>query len=142
MSKFACNAGCSYCCYSMSIPVFQNEFVTVVEAVKKIAATGTLVHEEMPKKGNKVKSPCALLDVATGKCRIYEDRPLVCRGYRSRSVEKCKTVLNDRTYRGIIHNLNHPDNAWPEEQAKMKLAGQVIGDLRDIVYAVLNVDKA
>ena len=81
-----CRAGCDACCRSLgALPA-----LTDVEADVLFAAIDALppdvralVHRRIEALGPSPCRPivCPLLDESTGRCRVYEARPLACRTY-------------------------------------------------------------
>lgn len=83
--KLGCKDGCAYCCY-------QSVEVTIPEAILVAAHLGdpadprrtTVLETARALKGlseaerRRTGRPCPLL--ADGKCSVYDDRPLMCRG--------------------------------------------------------------
>jgi Fe-S-cluster containining protein len=101
----ACKAGCGHCCH-VAVSVTAPEALTIVEHLKRpgsaaelqqlagrVAAarerTGRLSSSERFSPDN----PCVFLD--DGRCRIYEVRPLACRGMNSLDATECETRLRD-----------------------------------------------
>lgn len=66
MHPLACREGCSGCC-SDGLTVFEIEAARIRETHPELLATG-----------EPSASGCAFLD-ATGRCRVYDVRPYVCR---------------------------------------------------------------
>jgi Fe-S-cluster containining protein len=79
-----CAAGCDHCCRSLpTLPA-----ITRPEWDRLAAAIGDLPPDERDDVARRIASPpplppitCPLLDVASGRCRVYAARPVACRTY-------------------------------------------------------------
>lgn len=124
-ARLACKVGCSGCCVD-DLGCFE------VEADRIRAAHPALLEEGEPHP----KGACAFLD-AQGSCRIYADRPYVCRtqGLPLRWIED---VDGDAVeYRDICHLNDRPDaplDALPE--AELWTVGPVETALARLQHAV------
>jgi Fe-S-cluster containining protein len=103
----ACSAGCSHCCHvhaDATIP----EVMAVARHLRRTlgpeaqrALVGRLSQqaEIVEHLGDEerwaAKIPCALLD-RSGRCSIYEARPLRCRAFHSCSVDECRDAFAGR----------------------------------------------
>ncbi len=111
---FACQKGCSWCCYqrvSVSAPeairivlylrskLAPAEFEAVAERIRGTAAkTRGMTREER----FHPSLPCPLL--SDGACSVHEVRPLVCRGMNSFDARACERVLHDEEARNqFVH---------------------------------------
>lgn len=100
-----CQSGCSYCCKAavfastpeiLRIADFLKETRTPEELVSLRARAEATAERVAPLdiEGRAVaRVPCPLLDEATGRCSVYEVRPVACRAYHSGSVEACKKAF-------------------------------------------------
>jgi Fe-S-cluster containining protein len=101
-----CQSGCSYCCKQavfastpeiLRIADFLKETRTPEElAVLRARAESTAakVAPLLIEERAVARVPCPLLDEATGRCGVYEVRPVACRAYHSGSVEACKKAFD------------------------------------------------
>lgn len=102
-----CTAGCAYCCHLSvfaSVPeilflgaglraTLTPENLAVVTA--RVVDAASHFAEASREERAAAKRPCPLLDFATGRCGVYEVRPLVCRAYNSCDVGACRTAFDD-----------------------------------------------
>lgn len=104
-SAVACKDGCAYCC-------LQPVYVTMTEAqsiakhlreqkrdraaVKKIRENRKPIQRHKLPQLIKETHPCPFLegDAASGRCTIYEARPLACRSFTSDTVDTCIAATN------------------------------------------------
>ncbi|MBU0640336.1 MAG: YkgJ family cysteine cluster protein [Planctomycetes bacterium] len=96
----ACCAGCAYCCHLwVVVPIAEvvlialraraaNDGAADVQAKleRRVAEVRGLTAEQR----SRTRVPCLWLDPTEQTCRIYGLRPLVCRGWHSFDLEKCK----------------------------------------------------
>jgi Fe-S-cluster containining protein len=105
----ACSAGCAWCCYigfaSISVPEavaiatyirheVDDETRTRVEARLDAAIEGA--EGLSPEARWRAREPCPFLDVDLGTCRVYEARPLRCRGWNSLDADACEASYRKR----------------------------------------------
>jgi Fe-S-cluster containining protein len=103
-----CQEGCSYCCYSTTVHASSAEILRVASHVKETrsAAEVEALRKHAEETASKIagldfggraraKIPCPLLDTATGRCTVYEVRPIPCRAYHSGSVEICRKAHDE-----------------------------------------------
>lgn len=101
----ACRAGCDHCCYQ-SVGVTPPEALAIVDHLKttlsdtelaRVARRVSECHErtrELPSAERfSPDLPCPFLE--SGRCSIYEVRPLSCRGMNSLDAGECATRLRD-----------------------------------------------
>ncbi|MBX3220560.1 MAG: YkgJ family cysteine cluster protein [Labilithrix sp.] len=104
----ACSAGCSYCCYSSTVHASAPEILRIASwlkenrspedlaALKERASAAAKDIAPLDLTGRaRAKIPCPLLDVGTGRCTVYDVRPISCRAYHSGSVDACKKAHDD-----------------------------------------------
>ncbi|MEQ9323860.1 MAG: YkgJ family cysteine cluster protein [Polyangiaceae bacterium] len=107
--KTACADGCAWCCYlgyaSISVPEavaiadhlrdeLDEEMQTRIEARLDAAIEGA---EGLgPSARWRAREPCPFLDVDRGRCRVYEVRPLRCRGWNSLDANACEQSYRHR----------------------------------------------
>jgi Fe-S-cluster containining protein len=110
----ACKEGCSWCCYQ-TVPVTAPEAFAIADflqtsqdqvslevTVARLKEVCQRTHGLTPRERTKQHVACSFLE--TGKCSIYQVRPLACSEFTSMDVDDCK-----RAYRvgfkpkGIIH---------------------------------------
>jgi hypothetical protein len=110
----ACRAGCDHCCYQ-SVGVTPPEALAIFDHLSRTQGEGELarVAAAVAASGARVRGlsaaerfspdhPCAFLDVAAGRCTIYEVRPLSCRGMNSLDATECATRLRDPAARAAF----------------------------------------
>jgi Fe-S-cluster containining protein len=101
----ACRAGCDHCCHQV-VSITPPEALAIVEYLRKtlaqdelarVAARVSRAHEQT--RGLSVSEryssdhPCPFLE--SGRCSIYEARPLACRGMNSRDAKGCEKTFQD-----------------------------------------------
>lgn len=79
----ACKKGCAFCCY---IPVECTK--EEVDLCLELAEPGEVKQGDF--------APCPFLDRKNKSCRVYEYRPLACRGMTSTSKVKCEKAYRKR----------------------------------------------
>jgi Fe-S-cluster containining protein len=107
----ACKAGCDHCCYQV-VGVTPPEALAILEHLTQTRSEAELTElqsrvAELYERGRGKTSserfspdhPCAFLDVSTGRCTIYEARPLSCRGMNSLDAGECSTRLREPSAR-------------------------------------------
>jgi len=68
---------CGLCCMAMTTPPFTPEELKQLEPELK---EQVITHRRSVRAwGGGKKTPCMWLDLLTGKCKHYEDRPSLCR---------------------------------------------------------------
>jgi len=98
----ACEAGCSYCCRGTPVLASAPEVLALADHLRRtrtapelealterVAATFARVKDLDIDGRAAEKSPCPLLDEATGACTAYEARPIACRAYNSCDKARC-----------------------------------------------------
>ena len=103
-----CRVGCASCC-TLRPDAYQGEASRIVtllktfpsniyeETVDRLAKNAKLEHLPISIY-LKRKVRCAFLDIDTNACRIYEERPILCRDYSSTDVKKCKRAVGKPSY--------------------------------------------
>jgi Fe-S-cluster containining protein len=95
----ACHKGCAWCCnFHVEVRLADAAHLARRAAAEpaleaKVRATAALVGHLDPLRRLRAAVPCAFLDNASGACRVYEDRPLACRAYRSRDAGWCRSLV-------------------------------------------------
>ncbi len=97
----ACHEGCAWCCNFQVTVRFADAAQLArraraepeLEAVVR-ATAARIAHLGDPLARMRAAIPCAFLDAASGACRVYEDRPLACRAYRSRDWGWCRDLVH------------------------------------------------
>ncbi|SFA72877.1 Putative zinc-or iron-chelating domain-containing protein [Poseidonocella pacifica] len=84
LEGIACGAGCAFCCILNGADggtILEHEAQRMHAALLPFAGSpdGRAAHPDA----------CAALDPETMRCRVYEDRPMICRSYHSTSAEAC-----------------------------------------------------
>src|SRR5436190_11388156 len=103
----ACKAGCDHCCFQ-AVSVTLPEALAIVEHIDatwtaddRQALRGHLAERHAATRGLSAaerfspQHPCPLLDRRDGSCRIYEVRPLSCRGMNALDADECARRLRD-----------------------------------------------
>ena len=101
----ACHKGCAWCC-SFRVEVRVADAAHLARRARaepqleaKVRMTATRVAHLDPVARLRAAIPCAFLDGSTGACRVYADRPLACRAYRSRDAAWCRSLVGtERTH--------------------------------------------
>ena len=101
----ACRKGCAWCCHQ-NVRVSAAEVFQLARWLQSNLSAGELTalaaHAQesasrlrgMPQPQRaRARIACALLDPATGACRVHEARPLLCRGQLSLSAETCRRAV-------------------------------------------------
>lgn len=101
----ACRKGCAWCCHQ-NVRVSAAEVFYLARWLRSRLSAAELnvlaAHAQesaarlkgMPQPQRaRARIACALLDSATGACRVHEARPLLCRGQLSVSSETCQRAL-------------------------------------------------
>ncbi len=104
----ACAAGCSYCCHSSTVHASTPEILRIASWLKEHRTADELAELQARSKeaaariapldlGGRAreKVACPLLDSASGRCSVYDVRPISCRAYHSGSVEACKRAHDE-----------------------------------------------
>jgi Fe-S-cluster containining protein len=111
---FACAKGCSHCCH-LHTDITAGEAFVLAAAVSKMPAeqfhnvvTRLLDHigsQRTTSYRDRFFAPnaCALLDLDTNACTVYDVRPTNCRKWHSTDVSRCA----ERTYRDDPFPLDH-----------------------------------
>jgi len=138
----ACRAGCDHCCYQ-SVGVTPFEALAIFDHL-----SGTLSDAELARVAAHVAAqrartrglstterfspdyPCTFLQVETGRCTIYEVRPLSCRGMNSLDAGGCEQRLRDPEARAAFlagagggRSFVEPIRAFHAVSAGLQLGG-------------------
>jgi len=110
----ACRAGCDHCCYQ-SVGATPAEVLAIFDHLSRTLGEDELARVAAAVAAHRARTrglsaaerfspdhPCAFLDVAAGRCTIYEVRPLACRGMNSLDASECKTRLRDPAARAAF----------------------------------------
>jgi Fe-S-cluster containining protein len=82
--KPVCIEGCSRCCRELTFPISGDEkWVEEFGAFLDFTRPGT---HKITKEVLKITIPCTHLD-EKGKCKIYEDRPDICRNFYCKKIK-------------------------------------------------------
>ncbi|HET9960443.1 MAG TPA: YkgJ family cysteine cluster protein [Polyangiaceae bacterium] len=134
----ACKAGCDHCCYQ-SVGVTPPEAIAIFEFVKQtrtgaafeafaahVAERYTQTRGLSSSERFSPQHPCVFLE--SGRCSIYEVRPLSCRGMNSLNAEECATRLRDPEARAAFllngagsHSFLEPIRAFHALSAGLQL---------------------
>jgi Fe-S-cluster containining protein len=95
-----CRLGCHYCCKDERITLTEKEAVLAVRHIEeqlgpeqKAAVVASILASAQT--SDRASVPCAFL--VDERCAIYENRPLACRSYFSRSESSCHDFFLDKT---------------------------------------------
>jgi Fe-S-cluster containining protein len=134
----ACAAGCAWCCH-VAVAVTIAELAALMNAIarwpeaeqqalrERVAELAAQRRKATSAEQLASRTPCPLLDVASGACRAYEARPLRCRGHNSMSARKCESSF----FSGA--------NDVPVYLPQMATAAAVHAGVREAVAAHLGV---
>ena len=97
-AQHACAPGCSFCCY-LPVDVLAPEAFLIAAHLQQTRSPDELaaLAYRLGAEGQRDfgARPCVFL--ASGRCSIYDVRPMVCRGYNSLSKERCEAYHHDAT---------------------------------------------
>lgn len=95
--SFACQAGCSYCCY-VRVEALEPEIFLIARTLRQESLVDQFhtmqrlqahVHHQHAARGKSIHQPCPFL--VNQMCSIYLVRPSVCRKAHSLDVQACAT---------------------------------------------------
>jgi Fe-S-cluster containining protein len=155
----ACRAGCDHCCYQSvgvtppeALAIFDHLSRTLSDAEMERTAAQVAAHRARTRGLSTAERfspqhPCVFLDVAGGRCTVYEVRPLSCRGMNSLDAGECEQRLRDPAARAAFlaagvggQSYREPIRAFHAVSAGMQLgASELHGlDMRplDLVAAM------
>lgn len=112
--RFKCK-NCGVCCFSDPIVIYQEDIVHISKHLKKPIETIKRKYTK-PCPGHKgmytfkKTNPCYFYDITSKKCKIYNDRPIVCIGfpYNIKDINEGTIILPD-TCEGSLEMLNEPE---------------------------------
>jgi Fe-S-cluster containining protein len=100
-----CTPGCAFCCH-LSVMASVPEILRIAKHLRDTldadrlaellaanAITAKRIAPMSPDERAHAKVACPLLDVATGRCGVYDVRPLACRGYNSCDAGACERAF-------------------------------------------------
>jgi Fe-S-cluster containining protein len=136
----ACRAGCDHCCYQ-SVGVTAPEALAILDHLSRTLADAELERLAAHVAAQRARTrglstaerfspeqPCAFLDVTSGRCRIYEVRPLSCRGMNSLDAAECEKRLREPATRAAFlaegvggHSFMEPIRAFHAVSAGLQL---------------------
>jgi len=106
----ACAAGCAACCHGTTVLASPPEVLhlaahlgstfgaeELVALRAKVAEAANHARTQTMEERAAARRPCPLLDVASGRCRAYEARPLACRAFHSYDKSACERELSAAT---------------------------------------------
>ncbi len=126
--KLACEKGCAYCCFGWEVKGSIPELILIVKALnslnleekeeiyKKLERYREIIEN---KKYNEI--PCPFLNLKENICKIYDDRPYICRLYVSENVEKCKMkedIIFPKAVEEVTKNVITPSEEMISEEFK------------------------
>jgi Fe-S-cluster containining protein len=137
----ACRAGCDHCCYQLvgvtppeALAIFDHLSRTasdaeLAELAPRIAAARARTRGLSAGERFSPHHPCPFLEQPTGRCTIYEVRPLACRGMNSLDAKECEARLRDPETRAeflagreLGHTFLEPIRAFHAVSAGLQLA--------------------
>jgi Fe-S-cluster containining protein len=101
-----CRAGCAFCCYLMATITAPEAFAIAGRLRETLSAADlaglqqrvAAAYQQTEQLNNaeraKARVACPLL-TEDAACRLYDDRPLDCRGYHSLSRDACEALLDE-----------------------------------------------
>ena len=105
LSSSDCRSGCGHCCtlYVSVQPVEAELVADQLNRMPQKLREETLVriaeNADLEQLGVddyiRAKTPCAFLNLKSRMCRIYEIRPMACRGYDSQDVRMCIDAISE-----------------------------------------------
>ena len=144
----ACRAGCDHCCYQSvgvtppeALAIFDHLSRTLSDAeLARVAAQVAAQHAHTRGLSTSARfspgHPCPFLDVAVGRCTIYEVRPLSCRGMNSLDAAECEKRLRNRSARAAFlaegvggHSFMEPIRAFHAVSAGIQLGASELHGL-------------
>ena len=154
----ACRAGCDHCCYQSvgvtppeALAIFDHLSRTLPDAdLERVAAHVAAVRARTRGLSTAERfspdHPCAFLDVTSGRCTIYEVRPLSCRGMNSLDAGACEKRLRDPEARAEFlakgaggRSFREPIRAFHAVSAGLQIA---VADLRGLDMRPLDLTGA
>ncbi len=106
----ACAAGCAACCHGTTVLASPPEVLHLAAHLvasfageelaglrARVAEAAAHARTQTMEERAVARRPCPLLDVATGRCRAYEARPLSCRAFHSYDKSACERELSAAT---------------------------------------------
>lgn len=105
LGSVACGPGCSFCCRGVPVHVTAPEALTIARAFRETLSKEhvAIILERVRQHAHAIRSmtlaerrrartPCPMLDEASGRCAIYDARPMRCRAHHSLSATECQTA--------------------------------------------------
>jgi Fe-S-cluster containining protein len=137
----ACRAGCDHCCYQI-VGVTPPEALAIFDHLSRTASDAAL--DEISARISAARTrtrglssadrfspdhPCPFLETSSGRCSIYEVRPLACRGMNSLDAKECENRLRNAVAREAFldgreggHTFMEPVRAFHAVSAGLQLA--------------------
>jgi Fe-S-cluster containining protein len=144
----ACRAGCDHCCYQSvgvtppeALAIFDHLSRTLPDAELRRVAAHVAAHGARTRGLSTAErfspdQPCAFLEVETGRCTIYEVRPLSCRGMNSLDAGDCARRLREPEARAAFlasglggHSFMEPIRAFHAVSAGLQLGASELHGL-------------
>ncbi len=94
-ARSACSVGCAFCCI---LSGSDGGTITKLEAERLHAALSKRAGE--PDGRHWHPNGCPSLDPETRVCRVYDERPMICRTYISSEVSACESIANGEAAEG------------------------------------------
>ncbi|MDJ1008940.1 MAG: YkgJ family cysteine cluster protein [Paracoccaceae bacterium] len=103
LAEAACRSGCAFCCILSG-----GEGGTISEAEARAVHGALAALGAMPSGRDWHPSACPALDPATRTCRIYADRPVLCRSFVSTDAAACEANAEGGSEAGAGLLGSHP----------------------------------
>ena len=152
----ACRAGCDHCCYQI-VGVTTPEALAILDHLSQTASDPELEAVSARVAASRARTrglsaaerfspdhPCPFLQ--SGRCSIYEVRPLACRGMNSLDAGECETRLRDPDARAAFlatneggHSFMEPIRAFHAVSAGLQVA---LSELYDLDMRALDLTAA
>lgn len=120
-----CRAGCDQCCKNLArLPELNREEWTFIE--EGLHRLPEAAQFEIAQRMNELEGPpfvCPFLDRGSGRCRIYEHRPLACRTfgfYVERAGGRYCGIIRERVERGEFDDV-----VWGNHEAVDLMANRM-----------------
>ena len=105
LQSAACKAGCSFCCRGSQVDVPAVEALTIARGFRETLAPEQLAIVVAHVQGHarairsmtlaerrRARTPCPMLDDASGHCAVYDARPMRCRAHHSADARDCEAA--------------------------------------------------
>jgi uncharacterized protein len=127
-----CRAGCDHCCRHLAaIPeITEAEWDLLRNGIDSLANREEVIRRLLALENASRPFTCPMLDLESGRCLIYEQRPIACRTYGF-YVERNKGLYCDKI-RSRVDAGEYDDVVWGN-QAGIEERSAALGPTRSIV---------